>query len=441
MEKQPVTAVIVGCGHRAMIYAAYAKDHPDELRIVGAADPSAKALQEAARLYKLPENRLFASAQEVAAVPKFADVVINGTMDKQHVETSLPLLRRGYDMLLEKPFAVNAEEANALLRCARKHHRKVMVCHVLRYAHFYQTIKEWILAGKIGKIITVNSNEYVSFDHIVTSYVRGKWAKFENCKSSMLLAKCSHDLDIITWLLGEDRPQKVTSFGSRSLFCAENAPKEAGTRCTLDCPLVDSCIYSAKRIYLDRPGAWDGYVWSEFGCVRPDDMTVMLESLNTDNPYGRCVYKCDNDVVDRQSVMLSFQSGALATHNMIGGAAGGGRSIHITGTLGEIYGAFDENRLHLKVIDPRPDTLTQTQTVDFSGEDLSGHGGGDMRLMADFIRYVRGEKTSVSCTGLDDSLAGHLAVFMADKSNESGGRPVSIDMPPEEAILTALAAL
>ena len=427
-ENRPVTAVIVGCGHRSMIYASYAKEHPQPLRIVGAADPSEEALRQAAEEYGIDPSRLFSSAEELAHVPRFADVVINGTMDQQHVQTSLPLLRLGYDMLLEKPFAVNAEEAFALLRCARESGSRVMVCHVLRYAHFYQAIKERILAGEIGKIITIASNEYVSYDHIVTSYVRGKWAKFENCQSSMLLAKCSHDIDILTWLLGEDRPARVCSFGSRSLFREENAPKGAGTRCTLDCPLVDTCDYSAKRIYLDRPGAWDGYVWKEFGCRRPERMETMLHSLNTDNPYGRCVFRCDNDVVDRQSVLIEFQSGATGTHNMIGGAAGGSRSIHVTGTGGEIYGSFEQHRLHIKKIHPTPEGLYEEELLDFSGEDVGGHGGGDTRLMEDFIHFARGEKTSVSCTGLDDSLPGHMTVFMADKSREQGGSPMKITL-------------
>lgn len=425
-KNRPVTAVIVGCGHRSMIYASYAKEHPDQLKIVGAADPSEKALRQAAEEYDIKSERLFASAQALAAVPPFADVVINGTMDQQHVQTSLPLLRAGYDMLLEKPFAVTADEARELLDCARQNGNRVMVCHVLRYAHFYQAIKKRLLAGEIGKIITIASNEYVSYDHMVTSYVRGKWAKFENCHSSMLLAKCSHDIDILTWLLGTDHPRSVCSFGSRSLFRTENAPKEAGSRCTLDCPLVDRCPYSAKRIYLDRPGAWDGYVWKDFGCKRPDSMAVMLESLSTDNPYGRCVFRCDNDVVDRQSVLIEFQSGAIGSHNMIGGAAGGGRTIHITGTAGEIYGSFEQQKLHIKHIHPTPDSLFDEEVLDFSDEDLSGHGGGDARLMEDLIRFVRGEETSVSCTGLADSMPGHMTVFMADKSRLAGGAPQKI---------------
>lgn len=425
---KPVTAVIVGCGHRAMIYAEYAKLHPDELKIVGAADPSPSKRKKAQEEFGISSDKIFESAEELAQQEKFADAVINGTMDSSHVKTSVPLLNAGYDMLLEKPFAVNETEAKELIECIKRNGSNVMVCHVLRYAHFYKKIKELIINNTIGNIITIATNEYVSFDHMATSYVRGKWARLDKCKSTMLLAKCSHDLDIITWLMGSDKPYKVCSFGSRSLFTPENAPKEAGTRCTLDCELVDSCIYSAKRIYIDRPGAWDGYVWSEYGSKRPDSEKEMIKSLNTTNPYGRCVYKCDNDVVDRQSVLISFKSGATATHNMIGGSSGGCRTIHITGTAGEIYGCFDESVLHVKIINPSIDKLFDASEIDFTNEDLQGHGGGDMQLMNDFVKFLRKEKTSVSCTDIYDSIAGHLTVFMADKSNQNGGIPEEIKL-------------
>ena len=89
-----LTAVLVGAGHRALTYASYAQHHPDELQIVGVADPIAERRQLVADRYDLPADRCFASSEALAAQPKLADFVINGTMDHQHVATSLPLLSR-----------------------------------------------------------------------------------------------------------------------------------------------------------------------------------------------------------------------------------------------------------------------------------------------------------------------------------------------------------
>ena len=104
-------------------------------------------------MFDIPEEHCFLSVQDLVSVQKFADAVINGTMDKQHVVTTVPLLEHGYDVLLEKPFAINERQAKVLLDCAKKTGRKVMVCHVLRYSPFYTKIKEVVDSGEIGKII------------------------------------------------------------------------------------------------------------------------------------------------------------------------------------------------------------------------------------------------------------------------------------------------
>lgn len=93
----------------------------------------------------------FESAEALAERPRLADAVINGTMDTQHVKTAVPLLRRGYDMLLEKPFAVNEDEMWELQRVVGETGRRVMICHVLRYAPFYVAVKERLLAGEIRR--------------------------------------------------------------------------------------------------------------------------------------------------------------------------------------------------------------------------------------------------------------------------------------------------
>ena len=181
MTKKPVTAIILGAGHRAMAYADYSVAHPDELKIVGVADPDEYRRNFVRERFGFPENQCFASAEELASVPKFADVVINGTMDEIHVETSIPVLEKGYDMLLEKPFAVNEEELDRLVEVVNRNGNKVMICHVLRYNPVYLNIKNSIISGEIGDVINIQTVEDVSYHHLSTSYVRGKWASSKKC--------------------------------------------------------------------------------------------------------------------------------------------------------------------------------------------------------------------------------------------------------------------
>ena len=436
MEQKPVTAIIVGAGHRAFVYSKLAKTDPDKLKIVGVADPNPVRRQKAMEEFGFGEDMCFESADELAERGKLADAIINGTMDEQHLVTSIPLLNAGYDMLLEKPFAVNEKEMRELVACAKKNNSKVMICHVLRYTPFYYGIKEIVNSGEIGDIINIQTTEHVSYHHLSTSYVRGKWANSKKCHTSMLLAKCCHDLDIMMWMMSETKPKKISSFGGKFQFKPENAPAGAGTICMKDCPLVDTCVYSTKRLYLDHPDRWAFYVWDALEGIKNPTIEDKINLMKSDSPYARCIYKCDNDVVDHQSVMVEFESGATGTHNMVGGSSEPRRDIHIIGTKGEIFGNFEDSKFTVLKINPSPDA--HNEECDVEEHDLrvtgdmvgayGGHGGGDERLAADFVKFIRGEEHSLACTSIFDSVAGHLSVYLADQSRENGGEPQTVEL-------------
>lgn len=436
MENRPITAIIVGAGHRSFVYSELAKTNPEMLKIVGVADPNPIRRKKAMDYFGFKEDMCFENAEELAKKGKLADTVINGTMDEQHLETAVPLLDAGYDMLLEKPFAPNEEEMRQIVNCAKKNNSKVMICHVLRYTPFYYAIKERIVNGEIGDIINIQTTEHVSYHHLSTSYIRGKWANSDKCHTSMLLAKCCHDLDIIMWMMSETKPKQISSFGGKFQFKPENAPKEAGTICMKDCPLVDTCVYSTKRLYIDHPDRWAFYVWDALEGKKNVTIEDKIALMKSDSPYARCIYKCDNNVVDHQSVLINFESGATGTHNMVGGSAEPRREIHIIGTKGEIFGNFEESKFTVLKIDPSPDAHNEecdVEEVDLrvTGDMVGaygGHGGGDERLATDFVKFIRGEKPSLACTSIFDSVAGHLSVYLADKSRENGGMPMDVKL-------------
>lgn len=436
MENRPITAIIVGAGHRSFVYSELAKTNPEMLKIVGVADPNPIRRKKAMDYFGFKEDMCFENAEELAKKGKLADTVINGTMDEQHLETAVPLLDAGYDMLLEKPFAPNEEEMRQIVNCAKKNNSKVMICHVLRYTPFYYAIKERIVNGEIGDIINIQTTEHVSYHHLSTSYIRGKWANSDKCHTSMLLAKCCHDLDIIMWMMSETKPKQISSFGGKFQFKPENAPKEAGTICMKDCPLVNTCVYSTKRLYIDHPDRWAFYVWDALEGKKNVTIEDKIALMKSDSPYARCIYKCDNNVVDHQSVLINFESGATGTHNMVGGSAEPRREIHIIGTKGEIFGNFEESKFTVLKIDPSPDAHNEecdVEEVDLrvTGDMVGaygGHGGGDERLAADFVKFIRGENPSLACTSIFDSVAGHLSVYLADKSRENGGMPMDVKL-------------
>ncbi len=184
----------------------------------------------------------------------------------------------------------------------------------------------------------------------------------------MLLAKCCHDMDIMMWMMSPDSPVSVSSFGSKFQFKPKNAPKNAGTRCLVDCPLVDECLFSAKRLYLDHPDRWQVYVWQALESIENPTDDDRRELLKT-SPYGKCIYKCDNNVVDHQSVLVNFKSGATGTHNMTGGAAAPLRTIRVIGTNGEIYGEFENNYIKIMKINPEKGKDFDYEEIDLSKDE------------------------------------------------------------------------
>ncbi len=424
MTHKPLEAIIVGAGHRALAYADYTRTHPDELRIVGVADPNPLRQDLCRQRYGLPEDRCFDSAEALAAVPRFADIVINGTMDHQHVPTSLPLLNRGYHMLLEKPFATSEEELQLLVEAAQRNSAKVAICHVLRYTPFYAAIRQRVAAGAIGDILSVQALEHVSYHHMAVGFIRGKWSRTDYCHSPMLMAKSCHDLDMIAWMKSGVQPARVASFGSNFQFRPQNAPENSGTRCLVDCPIEAECLYSARKHYLDHPQRWSFYVWDSLEHIEKPTLADKIESLKT-SPYGQCVWKTEMDVVDHQSVAIEFEDGCTATLNMIGGTAKPSRSIHLVGTQGEIQGHMEDSTFVLRHIDPRPGCEYNEEIIDVNVQsDMTGaqggHGGGDMRLVEDFIKVLNGAAPSISSTPIADSINGHRIGFVADRAMRTG---------------------
>jgi predicted dehydrogenase len=418
-QAEPIKAVIVGGGHRSLLYAGYSQQHPDQLKIVGIVEPDKVRRNHIAKLYQLSSSRCFDTVEAFVSEPKFADAVINGTMDHIHVKTTLPILKAGYDVLLEKPIGTSQDEVTQLLEAARKYDRIVMICHVLRFAPFYQGIKQRVADGVIGDIIAIQCEENVSYHHMATSHIRGKWADEEKSKSTMLMAKSCHDLDIITWMMDGIAPKRVSSFGSLMQFKPQNAPEGAGTRCLADCKIEDSCPYSAKKNYIEQ-GLWEDYVWLELENITLNPTVEQkLESLKTTNPYGRCVWHSDNNVVDHQTVNIEFESGTTASLHMIGATSKPCRTIHVVGTKGEINGVMEDGYFVVRHPDAREGHQYSEEKIELSvTKDM--HGGGDMKLVEDFVKVLRDGDPSISTTSLKDSIYGHLIGFNADDSRRKG---------------------
>ena len=130
-----------------------------------------------------------------------------------------------------------------------------------------------------------------------------------------------------------------------------------------------------------------------------------------EGPYGRCVYRCDNDVVDRQVVNLEFEGGAVATFTMTGLSADFCRQIKIFGTRGQIEANMGTKQIVLHRFWEEKQTIPLDQDL-----EVSGHGGGDFGIMRDFLQVLRHGGTSRSSAEV--SLQSHLICFAAERSRK-----------------------
>ena len=399
---QPISAVVLGAGSRGSIYAGYAKEHPKELKIVAIAEPRRDRLDALADEVDVPSEHRYGSWEDLLAQPKLADCAFICTLDDDHIAPALKAMELGYHLLLEKPMSNKEAECRTIVETARKTGRTLAVCHVLRYTPFYMTLKALIEQGEVGQVTTINQIENVGYWHQAHSFVRGNWRNTKET-SPMILQKSCHDMDIILWLMGKNC-LRVQSFGSLRHFTPENAPAGAAKRCLDGCRHVDTCPYSAPKLYMDmeRTG-WPVDVITT-------DMTLEgRRKALEEGPYGRCVYHCDNDVVDRQVVNLEFEGGGVATFTMTGLSADFFRELKIFGTEGQIKANMGTKEIVLHRFGEEPKVIP----VDM-GLEASGHGGGDYGIMQDFLSILRdgGE----SRTSAEISLQSHLICFAAEKS-------------------------
>lgn len=425
--KKRITVAIVGLGARGMHYARCCKEFADEAEIVAIADIIPERVEEMAQELKIPETSCYRSGEELLEEDRLTDVMFICTQDRQHIKPAIEAMRKGYHLLLEKPISPFPEEWGELERTARETKRYVVVCHVLRYTPFYQTIKRLIGEGRIGDVVSVQALESVLYWHQAHSFVRGNWNNSE-VTSPMILQKCCHDLDLLLWLSGK-RCKRVSSFGALTLFKKERAPKGAALRC-IDCGVKENCPYDAEKIYITnkKTGVAEGN--NQWPCDVLDlNPTVesIREAIKT-GPYGRCVYYCDNNVVDHQVVTMEFEDNSTADLTMCAFTTGS-RSIDVMGTTGEIKGNFDKNYIKLTEFGKEPEIIDMKGALGvFHMEyDPYGHGGGDKGLIRDLLDLVSGKgQDSPSLTTLERSLESHYVALAAEESRLADGMPVDL---------------
>ena len=411
-DMAPVSVVIIGAGERGAGYARWVQRHPDRALAVGVAEPDEVRRARCAAGHGIPARNVAADWRDLAGRARFADAVLICTQDRMHAEPAEAFAAAGYHILLEKPMAPDEAGCRRIVAAVEKAGVMLAVGHVMRYTPYTRAVKQVVRSGQLGDIMSVEHLEPVGFWHQAHSYVRGNWRRAD-LAASMLLAKSCHDLDWLAYILGR-APLRVASFGSLTHFTAANRPAGAADRCVA-CPVEADCPYSAPRLYQGLLARGE-HRWPLSAVIQEFTAAALQEALR-DGPYGRCVYACDNDVVDHQVVALEFPGATTATFTMTAFTRAAGRATRLFGTRGELTGDGQAIRIYdfltraEQLIAPAPAGAMNT---------AGGHGGGDAGLMDAFTAAVATGNRELIASGPRESLASHLAVFAAERARLNG---------------------
>lgn len=418
MKKQ-FTVAILGCGSRGACYTKYMLTTPEKYRVVALCDPVQKQIEKMHRLFGLNGASEYRDVDAFFA-KKRADILVISSPDREHVKQAVRGMELGYDLLLEKPVSDAREELSLLLETQKKTGRRVLVCHELRYGKGYLKCKEILDSGCLGRLYAIDASERVAYWHWTQAYVKGVGASIK-LGYPAILAKCSHDLDLIQ-SYAKSKCASVSSLGQLSFFKEENAPADAADRC-VRCKHIDTCPYSAKRIYIDgwHKAGEPSFNWpyNKVSLQVPLTEDALMEGI-TNGPHGRCVFKCKTDLVDHQVVQMQFENGVVASLKMIYASEMGRKYIFYC----------DRGEL---VMDERTNTIEvmpfgeEKEIIDIStliADGQKGHGGGDAELVKKLYDTVFG--TDGGTTTLCESLECHLMGIAAEESRYRGGALISV---------------
>lgn len=397
-----LTFAVLGLGNRGSVYSNNLIKHA-EAKIVAVCDVSEASLRQARELYGVSENSLFLSEERFFS-EKRADVLIIATLDALHCRQTVRALELGYDVLLEKPIAPDMEECELIYEAAQKYGGNVVICHNLRYTPFYQKLKTLIADGLIGEVLSVEQAENVAYHHYMCSFIRGKWHDSKQT-SPIILAKCCHDLDIISWLANKNE-NTVESFGTLGFYNPKHKPEGAANRC-LDCK-YKQCIYNAYEFFVNAPGCL---------CVpygfdpTPENIAAYLREK--DNLYGECVFNGINDVCDRQSVFIGMNDDVTASLLMHGFSVYETyRITRVFGTKGEICGRLEDGLLRVRLFDGSDYVVDVNPEIDGTSE----HSGGDAGLVNEYLDFLKTGIRPLGISKLEDSLQSHRLAFAAESN-------------------------
>jgi len=428
---KPVRLILYGAGMRGDLDLGYHVSQRRDMVFVGVAEPDEYRRQQFARRFHIPPENTFATWQELVAKPRFADAVINALPCSLHYPSTVATLAAGYHMLLEKPMAHTPGQCVALVRLAKKNGRVLAVSLENRFNAINREIAAALRQNRIGRLVNISCAEDIGYYHFAMSYVRGGH-RLASDNNSFMIAKGIHDLDLLSWW-AQAPAAYVSSFGGLSHFTPENAPAGAPERCIHGCPVQKDCIFDAVTQYL-RPGkpaiplslltntsarclldvAKNRRFRTLAGCIVRDISPQSIRKELEEGTHGKCVYRSDNGVADHQSTSIEFERGITCSYSLSAFSMVWERNTVFNGTEGELRAADFSGRFEVRRFFP---AKVHRKRIRYHSVL---HGGGDVLLLGELARAVRGEPPDPAVfPTAEQALEGHLLALAAEEARRS----------------------
>jgi len=186
---------LMGFGHIAQLVHLPILTHLSDVEIVALAeiDPNR---QEKAHHY-VPKAIIVDDYKKILQMQEVEAVIIC-LPNPLHAEAAIASLRQGKHIYLEKPIAINLDEARNVLKAWKETNLNGMIGFNYRYHPAYQSAKQYIQSGRLGRLI------YASSVFSTASQSHPEWKQNRKTGGGALLDLASHHIDLIHFLFYQE---------------------------------------------------------------------------------------------------------------------------------------------------------------------------------------------------------------------------------------------
>lgn len=354
--------------------------------------------------YNIKYEDSFETLEDFLAKNLKVDGVIIATGDDRHYDHAKILLENGYNVLLELPVANTLDRLINLSKICDKYKDKLfMACNTMRYNEIFIKIKEIIDSKELGELVNIQFNDNIGYIDYAHNYVRGNW-RIDSDTSPLVLNSSCQNLDILLQLVSSECT-KVASFGSLNHINSEYFRLNMGENC-FRCSVEKDCPYSAKKIYLDNRNDINYSVH-----INPTQENLL--SILPKGPYGRCIYRCDNNVVDNMINILSFENGVNVNLNISAFTKELDKSIKLLFSKGEIEGSILESKIIVKKFGEKEDKIIELE------HDNRIEHKYEFKMINDFIEHISNNNYELNKSSVKSIIKSHIIAFALEYSRIS----------------------